>query len=103
MLIKVQLLPQKKRIELINEVIFTAEVICSAENPVQTEWGIEPKGLSDCIAWPQFLSLTLVKKADVFTLKVKWEMDDICFGETFDVAFAEEVTNFPAIQRRYKR
>ncbi len=103
MLVKVQLLPQKKQIELLNGIIFTAEVICSTENPVQTEWSLNPKGLGNSNTSLKFSSLVLVKRENTFTLKVEWEINCTSIHEIFDVASAEEVANFPAIQHRYKK
>ena len=103
MLIKVQVLPQKKQIELLDEVTFTTEVICSTENSVQTEWSLNPRGLGNSSTMLKFSSLILVKRNNVFTLKIEWEINNVQIHDTLDVTSAEEVMNFPPIQHRYKR
>jgi hypothetical protein len=105
MLVKVQILPQEKQIAWLNEIVFTAEVRSSTENSIQTEWSLETKGLGFDYSnkFLQFSSLILVKKEGVFTLKVECEIDGVRIREILDVESAEEVANFPAIQRRYKK
>jgi hypothetical protein len=106
MLVKVQIQPQRKQIEWLNEVIFTAEVRSSTENSVQTEWSLETKGLGfvdHSSNFLQFSSLILVKKENIFTLKVECEIDGVRIRETLDVVSAEEVASFPPIHRRYKK
>jgi hypothetical protein len=114
MLIKIQLPPQKKQIELLNEITFIGEVIGStATSAGYTVWIINPKSLVlsdhhsgnsfDSSSLIEFLSVILVKKEDVFKLKIepKNYWDVTC--ESLDVESAEEVANFPAIHRRYKK
>jgi hypothetical protein len=106
MLVKVQIQPQKKQIEWLNEVIFTAEVRSSTENSVQTEWSLETKGLGfvdHSSKFLQFSSLILVKKEDTFTLKVECEIDGVRIREILDVESAEEVANFPAIYKKMSK
>lgn len=106
MLVKVKILSQTKQIEWLNAVAFTAEVRSSTENSLQTEWSLETKGLGFVDHSGKFLefsSLILVKKEDIFMLKVECEIDGVRIRETLDIESAEEVVNFPAIHRRYKK
>ena len=103
MLVKAQVPAQKKQIELLDDVTFTTEVISSTENSICTTWSLDPMGLGSSSKMPQFSSLTLVKKEDVFTLNIEWDLNGICVCGTLDVISAEEVSNFPAVQRRYKK
>ena len=110
MLVKIQLPPQKKQIELLDEITFVGEVIGSTETSTgYTVWIINPKSLilsdhysgdsSESTSLTEFLSLILVKKEDVFKLKVepKNYWDVTC--ESLDVKSAEEVANFPVIDK----